>query len=370
MKPILINNHLSNKNKKNNKIMDTCIEDYIDVIYLKGEKNMPYVKNGTKINEEDITIPTIYDYEIIIKYNYNIQQLKQFAKYYKLKIGGNKKELVRRIYVYLYLSSYLIKIQKRFRGLLQRKYNEYHGEGLFKRKKCTNENDFITMEELEKIPYYNFFSYKDTDGFIYGFEFSSLYNLILKSEKQELSFISNPYNRNKISIEVINKVKTIIRLSHILNLPIQLSIEDEFPILTEEKLFELDCLSLFQKIDELGNYSDAKWFLSLNRHQLIRFTRELIDIWNYRTQISDEVKSNILPPNGLFLMTFHLNYLQVEENIIVFKKNILKIIEKLVTSGIDRDSKALGAYYILGALTIVNQEAANALPWLYQSFCH
>ena len=108
MKPILINNHLSNKNKKNNKIMDTCIEDYIDVIYLKGEKNMPYVKNGTKINEEDITIPTIYDYEIIIKYNYNIQQLKQFAKYYKLKIGGNKKELVRRIYVYLYLSSYLI----------------------------------------------------------------------------------------------------------------------------------------------------------------------------------------------------------------------------------------------------------------------
>jgi len=43
------------------------------------------------------------------------------------------------------------------------------------------------------------------------------------------------------------------------------------------------------------------------------------------------------------------------------------VIAKLVTSGIDRDSRALGAYYILGALTIVNHEAAMALPWLYQS---
>ena len=54
----------------------------------------------------------------------------------------------------------------------------------------------------------------------------------------------------------------------------------------------------------------------------------------------------------------------------VLKKNILKMMDKLVSSGIDRDSKALGAYYVLGALTMVNHNAAMALPWLYQSVCY
>jgi hypothetical protein len=357
-----------NTNKNKNKKMyykenETLMEEYIEAIHLKGEKHIPYVKNPAKIKDEDVTIPTIHNYTILVEYNYNIQQLKQFAKHYKLKIGGNKKEIIKRVFIYLFLSSYLIKIQKRFRGLLQKKYNAYHGPGFFKRTICTNETDFITMEELTQIPYYNFFSYKDTDGFIYGFELSSLHNLILKSQNQ----ITNPYNRNKIPLDVIHKMKMIIRFSAILKLPIQLTIENEMPLVSDEKMLELDCLSLFQKIDELGNYSDPKWFLSLNRHQLIKFIRELGDIWDYRAQLSEEVKRNILPPNGSFLMNIHIHLLQVEQNFVTLKKNILKVIEKLVTCGIDRDSKSLGAYYILGALTIVNHDAANALPWLYQS---
>jgi len=361
----------NNKNKEMNyKENETLMEEYIEALYLKGEKHIPYVKNPAKIKDEDVTTPTIHNYTILVEYNYNTQQLKQFAKHYKLKISGNKKEIIKRVFIHLFLSSYLIKIQKRFRGLLQRKYNAYHGPGLFKRNVCTNETDFITMEELKQIPYYNFFSYKDTDGFIYGFELSSLHNLILKSQNLILKSenqITNPYNRNKISLEVIHKIKMIIRFSSILKLPIQLSIEDETPLVSDEKLLELDCLSLFQKIDELGNYSDPKWFLTLNRHQLIKFIREVVDIWDYRAQLTEEVKRNILPPNGTFLMNIHIHLLQIESTLITLKKNILKVIAKLVTSGIDRDSRALGAYYILGALTIVNHEAAMALPWLYQS---
>ena len=41
--------------------------------------------------------------------------------------------------------------------------------------------------------------------------------------------------------------------------------------------------------------------------------------------------------------------------------------EKMVNIGVDKDSKALGAYYVLGALTLVNEEAATSLPWLFQS---
>ena len=34
------------------------------------------------------------------------------------------------------------------------------------------------------------------------------------------------------------------------------------------------------------------------------------------------------------------------------------------------EHKALGAYYVLGALTIVNETAATSLPWLFQSFSY
>jgi hypothetical protein len=358
-------NHI-NKIKKE----ELSIEEYIDSIYGKGEKKIQLYKNQEKINDEDVVLPTIHNYQTLTKYNYNVQQLKQFAKCYKLKISGNKKELIRRIFIYLYLSSYLIKIQKRFRGFIQRKYNELHGPAFFKRTLCTNETDFITMEEITKIPYFNFFSYQDTDGFIYGFEISSLHNLTLKNQSNNNKPLTNPYNRNMITTITTNKIKSIIRLSNILSLPIQLAMEEEVPIMSEEKMLEMNVLSLFQKIDELGNYSDPKWFLSLNRHQTVKFIRELIDIWAYRAQLSDEVKCNILPPNGHFLMNTHLHFLQIEQNTLLLKKMILGIIEKLVTNGVDRDSKALGAYYILGALTMVNYEAATALPWLYQSVAH
>jgi hypothetical protein len=47
---------------------------------------------------------------------------------------------------------------------------------------------------------------------------------------------------------------------------------------------------------------------------------------------------------------------------------ILEVLERFINNGIDNDSKSLGAYYILGSLTLVNEAAATSLPWLYQSF--
>ena len=59
-----------------------------------------------------------------------------------------------------------------------------------------------------------------------------------------------------------------------------------------------------------------------------------------------------------------------EQNIFNIQKMILPILEKLVNSGLEQDNKALGAYYVLGALTLVNENAASTLPWLYQSVLH
>ena len=62
--------------------------------------------------------------------------------------------------------------------------------------------------------------------------------------------------------------------------------------------------------------------------------------------------------------------LQSLENLDDVRKLILDIIDKLVNTGIDKDNKCLGAFYVLGAITLVNTDAATTLPWLYQAVCY
>jgi hypothetical protein len=342
---------------------DSLIEKYLNIITAKCEEKMPVIKKPTKVSNDKINIPTIKMYNELIYNNYNVTQLKKFAKHYKLKPSGNKPQLVSRIYSYLYFSYYIIKIQKVFRKMLVKKYKELHGPASLNRKICTNTNDFVSMEPIEEINFHQFISYKDTDNFIYGFDITSLHNLFLKSGDE----IKNPYNRNKIPNIVFKNIRSLIRLGKILNITINLNFEDDTKKLSNEKAIELKGVTLFQNIDALGNYSNSNWFFSLNRNQLIQFIRGLMDIWNYRAQLPNQTKRNICPPIGDPFRSLSMQYVITEENLWNVKKAILDVMEKLVNSGVDKDSKALGAYYVLGALTLVNTEAATSLPWLFQS---
>jgi hypothetical protein len=84
-------------------------------------------------------------------------------------------------------------------------------------------------------------------------------------------------------------------------------------------------------------------------------------------------KQEICPPHGTpFLGTPYftnvasnatLNNLSLET---IIKYNI-QIIENLVKSAIDVDNKMLGTFYVLSSLTLVSQQARDAMPWLYES---
>ena len=119
-------------------------------------------------------------------------------------------------------------------------------------------------------------------------------------------------------------------------------------------------------MDSLGNYTNMNWFTSLNKYELIKFIRELHDIWNYRANLSQEVKRNIVPPYGNPFRNININTVS-SLNLNSLKKYILTIMEDMINKGIDRDSKSLGCYYILTGLTLVNESAAEAMPWLYES---
>lgn len=222
-----------------------------------------------------------------------IKQLKEYCKKYKQKISGNKLELKERLLVYFIKVEKAKIIQKAWRLYIIKSCNSARGPARFKRDICLNETDFFTTETMRDIPMCQYISFKDTDDRVYGFNILSLYNLSKKSNKHYE--IKNPYNRKEIPTVVINNMFKIIRLSKVLNENIKIEIEP-LERITQSKKIELRAIELFQYIDNLGNYTDHRWFLSLGRFQTDLFIKELFDIWNYRSQIPLDVKREDLLP--------------------------------------------------------------------------
>jgi hypothetical protein len=131
--------------------------------------------------------------------------------------------------------------------------------------------------------------------------------------------------------------------------------------LSREKQEELYIVGLFQHINTLGNYSDSEWFTTLQRPEFLRFIRHIHDIWYYRANLSQDMKERICPPHG---NPFMLNNISVNLNVV----NLLNDSElRTIAVSIISEDQCLGAFYVLATLTIVNQNARNALPWLYEA---
>lgn len=341
------------KNKIINRRDRLMHEKLYRAVYIKKKK-------GKKIPSELFTIPEIYEYNKIISLKYNNLQLKLILKHYKQGVSGNKTVLIYRLYNFLKLSHYCIIIQKNFRRHLINRYIDSGGPALKDYSLCTNNTDFLSLDEFKTTTKDNFFSFRDEDGFIYGFELLSIYNLILK-----FSHPLNPYNRKIIPRKIINKIKRKRTLGILLKREITTNIEN----IELKDRFCLKVLDVFQKIDALGNYTNMDWFLNLTKFRLIKFTRELLDIWQYRAQLTFDTKRKICPPHGDPFRGLKINTM-VNKTIEQLQKKILIIIENLIDNGIDNASKALGSFYVLGALTLVSHGAAEALPWLYQSMRH
>ena len=129
---------------------------------------------------------------------------------------------------------------------------------------------------------------------------------------------------------------------------------------------ESRAISLFHDIDILGSYTQSSCFLDLNKEQLLRFILEIMDIWNYRVNIDHSTKHDICPNyENLFVATQIVDLRIVPVSIL--QELTIGIMEKLVRNGINTDSRYLGSTYVLCALTLVSNDAASALPWLFQS---
>ena len=325
--------------------------------------NIPAKQN--KVSKDDTYIPQIKEYQLLLTNNYSIPQLKLIAAYYHLNVGGKKDELLSRIYKYFYYTFHATRIQAQIRRHFTRKLFHLYGPALKNRNLCVNVTDCCSMEDLGDIPRFNFFSFKDHDGLIYGFDMASISQLIKNTGDKELK---NPYNCKKFNEQALTNYLSIINLAPIYKIKLNLEVDDSLSNLGEAKKTELRVLKLFQAIDALGNYSQQKWFMDLDLSKLNKLMHELLDVWTYRAQLTEETKKAVCPPLGNPFTTY--SHHSCNKNLDKLRNNVLDTLEKFVNTGINKDSKCLGASYVLGCLTLVNSNAASSLPWLYDSFFH
>jgi hypothetical protein len=322
---------------------------------------IPIKKEKIKITDKEFTVPILCDYIKIIDINYTLLQIKKICKKHKIKVSGKKDELKLRVYNHMRCAYYSTFIQKIARKILVKNYIALHGPGFYNRARCTNDCDFGTLDDITEIPYTQFFSFEDDDKFIYAFDILSIYNLYLKNKTQP----TNPFSTKIIDDRVHTNMMKFIRYSKLIGIKINIEY-DTFEEIDDNKRLDMRILNLFQNMDSLGNYTDMKWFTSLNRTKLIKFARELHDIWNFRASLTSETKREICPPYGNPFNSVHIHYIE-NYSFLLIKKLLVMIMEEFVNKGMDHNSKTLGCYYVLSCFTLVNSSAAETLPWLYES---
>jgi hypothetical protein len=297
--------------------------------------------------KKQIISDNIPSYKTLITLNdkkMTINKLKGYAKLFNLKTSGKKSVLIDRIKEYLTRTYHIVFIQKIFRGYIQRKVIYLRGPTLYKRQDNVNASDFLTLEPIEEIPYHQYFSFLDTDGIKYGFDISSIYHLFYNDNHTA----KNPYNRNPLNVQIYETIQNIIRISKIYK-HVEVKIDLETYHVSNEKKIQLRIIDLFQTINETGNYSDFKWYERLNRIKLFKFMYEIIDIWDYRANLTMEDKINIFPPDGRpFNGIPQILTILKTQNITCqrLREIILSILEQFVYSSYSTENKGVRIMYI------------------------
>ena len=90
------------------------------------------------------------------------------------------------------------------------------------------------------------------------------------------------------------------------------------------------------------------------------------DVWNYRSQLTQDQKIKIVPNNDVFTHSKEYIHTLNDDNRKTLENIILDNMDKLISSGITIDEKKTGCYYILISLSEVNIKVLEDCPWLIQ----
>ena len=374
----LNNNIKEQDSKQNEEIKKSEIEKIKQKSPKMTKKKLMYVIKPYEYHKISKTTLTLIDYLYDKELKYTDSYIRKSYKYYKLDyfLPKNKKlRLINKEQKDIQIKNIKSSLQDFFETLLlsyinidkiiflQSKIKEYignksirlHGPAYKNRKLCNNPTDFYSFDPITEIEDKYFFSYRDKDGFIYGFHIESFINLISNDTEP-----TNPYNRIVISKNIkdiaiqiwqeLNKKKEASNYTNNNN--------------TQNLKHQVrnKCLMVLQKIDVLGYQTKMDWILDLPISRVRQLFKSIKNHWNYKAGLSEEVKLRIYP-NGNPL--HEINTRRIENiNRFVVINTVLDLMDLIVSNGITNDDKNQGCILILFALSDVNRECGRCNPWL------
>ena len=299
---------------------------------------------------------------------YYVRDIKYTLKKLGLDNSGKKGEVTNRLDIfYKSLRRYqsniktIINIQRRFRDKKNKKYLFLKGPGYLDKNVCVNDEDFLTFEHKDEINNDYFISYRDNTGVVFFFDVRSL-DKLLKLNK------SNPYTTEPFPKTLKSNVTKLIS-----NLKKDGTfVEHEDSKLTEDQIYKARVVNIFQTIDELdivAGGANPNWFLDLNFKKIKDFYRVIEDIWNYRAELTETRKSELVPTRKILNINpkYIIGIKDVSEKISSVKNYLLNEMEEMITSSDNIDNRKTCALFILTAFTEINPQTAEALPWLVQN---
>ena len=329
------------------------------------EKTASLSGKKVKCPDADFVFPTTKNHSGFLSYKYKKTQLQNMARHYHLPVSGSVGELTIRVYAYLTNHRYVVPFQSLWRGYLRRKCNALRGVAFMDRKRCNNDEDFLTGDTMREVGIDQFVSYTACDGFVYGFDIVSLYNLKLNSGGGD---VLNPYTREAIPPRVFLDLNVLLNITKkVYRIPIDVTFEKPVATSPRNMTIEERVTDLFSSIESHGYYPTPSWFMDLDRPQLIRMLRELSDIFLYRASIPPDTQRRICPENPFRSISAMVNIMQSYEDIGVARDILLYVACSVVMSGVDISDRGLGTIVFLQALTLVSEGARHSYPLFYES---
>jgi len=230
---------------------------------------------------------------------------------------------------------------------------------VYRRSKTNNREDFATLMCVYDIPREYYVHYVE-DGFVYGFDFRSL-NALIQGSKSDLQ---NPFSLKSFNMEDLQpKINSI--QSHLKCIG-KNSTYDIQQLTPDQKYTQL-IVKVFQTFDLLGQYTDTQWFELLSMSDLKKLYKGAEDIFNYRAELSSDMKKKVVKNGVAFNNVLHnLENFQYKHKRFL-QEEILNEFLRFGIEGHDNETKKFGTNLMLTALVEVSPEAAEALPHLVQS---
>jgi len=313
--------------------INSSIKDDDKIVYNKNEL-FEIISNNSYIS--------VYSIRKSIK-NCGLKSMIDTKQSKQILIELLKKLLLKERYYISNIQS-IIQIQSLFRKWL-----------VHRKKICCNDTDILTFTCKYEIPEKYFYIFNDNiNNKKYAYDIRTLYQII------ESEYQSCPYTFRAFTNE---EKDTIIEYKNKLS---QKGIDIDIPkvVLTIEEETEMKIKDVFYQINMLDNYTNPSWFKKLELYQLMELYVRTEDIWNYRSSMDIESKKRIVNNGTVFNIPIPI--IKTFKSKIKLQNIILNDYIRLITEGINREEKKLGAILILTGLVEVSIDASDALPHLIQ----